>query len=115
MAEKITSGYLQPCLCKDKYSIKPHTDSITITTNDLDTRYFKQVLGLFSTISMPEIEKVIFQPEHTIVIWADGQKTVVKCYEETFDKEKGLAMAIVKRYMDRGKFKRLIENAQIQE
>lgn len=44
------------------------------------------------------IEKVIFNAPATIVIWADGTKTVVKCQnDEEFDPEKGLAMAIAKR------------------
>ena len=46
----------------------------------------------------PEIKKVIFNPPATVVIWQDGTKTVVKCSEnDTFDPEKGLAMAIVKK------------------
>ena len=44
-----------------------------------------------------EIERVIFNPPATIVIWKDGTKTVVKCNGEKFDQEKGLAMAISKR------------------
>ena len=52
---------------------------------------------------------------HKIVIWEDGEKTVVKCSEESFDKEKGLAMAIAKRFMDRNKFKKLIKDADIQD
>lgn len=44
------------------------------------------------------IKRVIFNPPATIVLWNDGTKTVVKCSEnDAFDKEKGLAMAIVKR------------------
>ena len=44
------------------------------------------------------IQKVIFNPPATIVIWRDGSKTVVKCGEnDIFDPEKGLAMAISKR------------------
>lgn len=43
------------------------------------------------------IERVIFNPPATIVIWLDGTKTVVKCNGEKFDQEKGLAMAISKR------------------
>ena len=50
------------------------------------------------------IKKVIFsnsdrvrQPA-TVVLWADGSKTIVKCGEnDTFDPEKGLAMAIAKK------------------
>ena len=45
------------------------------------------------------IKKVIFNDPATIVLWNDGTKTVVKATGETFDKEKGLAMAICKRMM----------------
>lgn len=46
---------------------------------------------------LPEKEKVIFNPPATIVFWSDGTKTVVKCKDEKFDEEKGLAMAISKK------------------
>ena len=43
------------------------------------------------------INKVIFNNPATIVLWNDGTKTVVKRQKgERWDKEKGLAMAIVK-------------------
>lgn len=49
-------------------------------------------------INMPGIKEVIFNDPATIVIWADGEKTVVKCQNgEPYDPEKGLAMAITKR------------------
>ena len=48
--------------------------------------------------SRMSIKKVIFNNPATIVFWSDGSKTVVKCSEEdTFDPEKGLAMAMVKK------------------
>ena len=44
------------------------------------------------------IRKVIFNDPATVVLWSDGTKTVVKCGpDDIFDKEKGLAMAIVKK------------------
>lgn len=44
------------------------------------------------------IRKVIFNAPATVVLWSDGTKTVVKCEpNDIFDKEKGLAMAIVKK------------------
>lgn len=43
------------------------------------------------------IERVIFNDPATIVIWKDGSKTVVKCTNEAYDPEKGLAMAITKK------------------
>lgn len=52
------------------------------------------------------IKNVIFSGPATIVIWSDGDKTIVKksdC-EAEMDKEKGLAMAIIKKaYKDAGK------------
>ena len=53
-----------------------------------------------------KIKKVIFNDPATIVIWADGSKTVVKCQEgDIFDKEKGLAVAISKRALgDKGRY-----------
>lgn len=53
-----------------------------------------------------EIKKVIFNNPATIVYWSDGTKTVVKCQDgDTFDKEKGLAIAICKRFLGTNKSK----------
>ena len=43
------------------------------------------------------IKNVIFSGPCTIVQWSDGDKTIVRCENEAFDKEKGLAMAIIKK------------------
>lgn len=54
----------------------------------------------------PEIKKVIFSGPCTIVMWSDGDKTIVRCREDdTFDKEKGLAMAISKKMLGNNKSK----------
>ena len=46
------------------------------------------------------IHSVIFNDPATIVLWANGQKTVVKTQKgEKFDPEKGLAMALVKYFL----------------
>ena len=50
-------------------------------------------------VMLDKIEKVIFNNPATIVIWSDGNKTVVKCENEKFDPEKGLAMAISKKLL----------------
>lgn len=52
------------------------------------------------------IKNVIFNGPATIVFWADGEKTVVKCSEnDVYDPEKGLAMAIAKRALgNKGKY-----------
>lgn len=54
-----------------------------------------------SSINDPNgIDKVIFNDPATIIIWNDGSKTVVKCSkDESFDPEKGLAMAICKKVL----------------
>lgn len=65
---------------------------------------FNRIHGAFKNgvgYSPLKIEKVIFNNPATIVIWSDGTKTVVKCdcYNEPFDEEKGLAMAISKKFL----------------
>ena len=52
------------------------------------------------------IKDVIFSPPATIVLWADGTKTVVRCQnDETYSKEVGLAMCICKRvYGNKGNY-----------
>ena len=52
-----------------------------------------------------EIKDVIFNGPATIVFWSDGTKTVVRCENEDFDKEKGLAMAICKKFLGTNKSK----------
>ena len=47
---------------------------------------------------LPEIKNVKFNSPATIVFWADGTKTVVKCQDgDDYSKEVGLAMCIVKK------------------
>lgn len=65
------------------------------STNDV-----KNTLDLYNRISEPDIKDVIFNDPATIVSWTDGTKTVVKCQDDdVYDREKGLAMAIVKKKM----------------
>lgn len=46
------------------------------------------------------IKGVIFNNPATIILWEDGTKTVVKCGKnDTYDPEKGMAMAICKKLM----------------
>lgn len=45
------------------------------------------------------IKQVIFSDPATIVLWRDGTKTVVKCENEVYDPEKGLAMALAKKML----------------
>lgn len=62
--------------------------------------------SFISRAKQPSIKDVIFSGPATIVLWQDGTKTIVKAQNgETVDKEKGLAMAIVKRvYGNKGNY-----------
>lgn len=57
-----------------------------------------------------QIEKVVFNPPATIILWADKTKTVVKCQDgEPFDPEKGMTMAFMKKvYGNTGAFNKEI-------
>lgn len=77
------------------------TDISREEAKEVMRRFVKDIYGLQAPalINRLEIEKVIFNEPATIVFWSDGSKTVVKCANEEFDKEKGLAMAICKRVL----------------
>lgn len=59
-------------------------------------RYCRAVQNL---TYIPEIKSVIYSDPATIVFWKDETKTVVKCKNEKFDPEKGLAMAFSKKML----------------
>ena len=48
---------------------------------------------------IPKIKSVIYSDPATIVFWKDGTKTMVKCKNEKFDPEKGLAMVFSKKML----------------
>lgn len=65
--------------------------------NDLLKKGTKEIMNLLYGRKLPEIKKVIFNDPATIILWGNGDKTVVKCrLGDEFDPEKGLAMAISK-------------------
>lgn len=53
----------------------------------------------FNAIGKYKIRKVIFNDPATIILWTDETKTVVKAENEPFDPEKGMAMAIAKKFL----------------
>lgn len=68
--------------------------------NDIDDDYVPPITKL--------IDRVIFDNPATIVFWADGDKTVVKCSEnDTFSKEVGLAQAILKKVFGNGYYRQM--------
>lgn len=89
-----------------------HPDSVEVTQNPFEdaTVKIKFTMNSFqisldhiakrTSESAVSIKKAIFNPPATIVLWNDGTKTVVKAQDdEPFDPEKGLAMAIAKKYL----------------
>lgn len=101
----------------EKLSWNPGKDVIRVSANnlgiDIDRAIYAAMAIDYSRQSMERAEKndivrfgmcnvsirkVIFNDPATIVLWSDGTKTVVKCGpEDSYDMEKGLAMAIVKK------------------
>ena len=99
--------------CNSNHAIKKAI--LEALQRDVLSRTFPDVsslkyLGSFCWDSTPKIERVIFHDPATIVYWKDGTKTVVKCQDEKFDKEKGLLAAIAKKiYGNKGNFNNIIK------
>jgi hypothetical protein len=69
----------------------------TLDTTERTLVYHFNLKEKKTSFYLPKIKNVIFNDPATIVFWGDGTKTVVKAQDETFDPEKGLAMAISKK------------------
>ena len=87
-------------LYSDKYG------SGEIKTSNIDTGAIatSRKVAYNSMWKRTKIKNVIFNDPATIVFWSDGTKTVVKCGEnDIYDPEKGLAMAVAKKYLGTNK------------
>lgn len=64
----------------------------------------------------PGVEKIIFNPPCTIVIWSDKTKTVVRCTEDDkFSEDSGFATAVIRKlYGSRRAYQKLIAKADHQ-
>lgn len=75
-----------------------------------------EIIERLDIMPAPGIKKVIFNNPATIILWNDGTKTVSKCHNEKFDKEKGFAMAVAKKTVGSyAKIKKLIDQAVKQD
>lgn len=83
-------------------------DALAYLTHDTDTAteaFYRAMtagrrIGEKDAKKIIKIEKVLFKNPATIVFWKDGTKTVVKAQrKETYDPEKGLVMAMVKKIL----------------
>ena len=93
--------------CLDFYQ-RPIGTSLAINTGGYDLKIRAMDYTIYDygkAPGVPDIKRVIFSDLYTIVIWDDGTKTIVKCMDEKFDKEKGLAMCIAKKSLgNKGKY-----------
>jgi hypothetical protein len=64
-----------------------------------------------------KIDKVYFGKDTTVIKWKDGTSTKVKCQDgETFDKEKGIAMCIIKHmFGDIGYYNEIFKSLNLDE
>lgn len=99
----ITSGSLTTDSCSPYKWDSSNTLSLEM---EISNKYMSKARNVTDLISMlfgediklELIEKVIFNDPATVILWADGTKTVVRCQDgEKYDPEKGLAMALVKK------------------
>ena len=83
--------------CIDTDDVETIPISLNLPFSNIPFKHFRYPCTSLTAI---EIKKVIFNDPATIVFWSDGTKTIVKCgKDDTFDKEKGLAMAVCKKLL----------------
>lgn len=76
--------------------ISDYSFTFSIPETKVNNKALKKLCGLGD----PEIEKVIFNPPATIVLWSDHTKTIVKCMEnDIYSPEAGLALCICKKFL----------------
>ena len=75
-------------------------NNLTYTNNSTSTLNHSQNYSSYYKQVPLSIEKVIFNDPCTIILWSDKTKTIVKCGEdEEYDPEKGMAMAMSKKFL----------------
>jgi phage tail sheath gpL-like len=95
VADPLFTGYVGDV----RWELQRHLDKYM--KDDEVTKYITEdIANTWELPFRPRIMNVIFNDPATIVFWQDGTKTVVKCQaDDTFDPEKGLAMAFVKKVL----------------
>ncbi len=88
-------------------------DNRSVTVNNATTNSTMRV-GDGNARLLPEIEKVIFNPPATIVVWKDGTKTVAKCSGgDGYSEDHGLAMCVARKYFKtRSQMKKTMEGGK---
>ena len=81
---------------------RPTGGSLETSAASLYTKLeLETYMAPYNEVSLtPTIKDVIFNPPATIVFWSDNTKTVIRAQgDESYDPEKGLAMAISKKML----------------
>ena len=95
------------------YDFMRNTTTITI---EFDQREFKMtnspVLTGHNGMVFPE--RIVHNGPALIAFWNDGTKTVVKCHDEDFDAEKGLAMALARKMWGRSRTVAMLKKVEEQ-
>ena len=81
------------------WDTKPIQQEITMPMNNEQFETAKRAFQVeYKSIYRKTINRVIFNEPATIVFWGNGEKTVSKCYDEQYNKKKGLLMCIAKAH-----------------
>lgn len=96
---RVIHQYIDTDIAKNAFGKCGYTAAELVNALESINRRMKYSDHLKKGEMLGMIDKVIFNDPATIVIWADGTKTIVKSEGEKFDPEKGLAMAISKKLL----------------
>ena len=101
--DKYKGGYSKP---KDGYTVSIDGNNFGYSLESLKTK-----LNIdFGYYGIPKPVKVLFNSPATIVFWADGTKTVVKCMEyDLYDKEKGFILCVLKKAFGDKSYKKIFK------
>lgn len=107
-SDKISTYYSEsttPLPRPEKYTL--NGNSIYISGDDIVGTFD---YGYWGMKKLTRVDRIIFNPPATIVIWKDGHKEVVKCSDdELFEPEVGVAMCFMKRiFGSRHRFTKLV-------
>lgn len=98
---------------------EPKAKMVKITADDFikaykrvarPTSYNPLTLTIPPMTYIPTIKRVIINEPAVIILWSDGEKTIAKCEDmDTFDAEKGFAIALAKKFVGNERFRNMLE------
>ena len=107
--EEVSVGELFVSAWADNENYYPLNVAETLTIRlRRDLSFHGTSHGLFTP------KRIIHNGPALIVFWWDGTKTVVKCHNEDFDVEKGLAMALCRKMWGRSRTEHFLKKVEEQ-